>query len=222
MIGVLATGSELREPGSTLNPGQIYESNRIGVASLISAAGGIARTYPIVADTPDAVREALEVAFAETDAVVTSGGVSVGEMDLIKSTLEQVGGKVQFWRVAMKPGRPFVFGECRGKILFGLPGNPASALVTFKLLVQPALLRWQGVEDVAPRTYPGVLGDSLINSGVRRHFVRVKVDQDGNVFPTGLQASHALSSLSTANGLVDVPPNTTLEAGARIKVIRLD
>src|SRR5207244_1504488 len=153
---------------------------------------------PLVADTAESVRGALEAAFSECDAVVTSGGVSVGEMDFIKSAFEAAGRDLQFWRVAIKPGRPFVFGRYREKFLFGLPGNPVSALVTFLMLVRPALLRWQGAKDVSLPAHPGILAETLVNSGQRRHFMRVKVGTEGKVFSSGLQASHALSSLAAA------------------------
>jgi len=222
VIGVVATGSELREPGLSLAPGQIYESNRIGLSALIQGSGAIPRVYPLVADCAAAVREGLELALSQCDAVVTSGGVSVGEMDFIKTVFEAAGGQLQFWRVAIKPGRPFVFGRYREKFLFGLPGNPVSALVTFLLLVRPALLRWQGAQDVRMPSHAGVLGTALANPGQRRHFMRVKVDRDGNVLSAGIQASHVLSSLATANGLVDVPPDVTLPAGKKVNVMRWD
>ena len=222
VVGVVATGSELREPGQSLAPGQIYENNRIGISALLHSAGAIPIVYPLVADSPEAVQAGLETAFSQCDAVVTSGGVSVGEMDFIKTVFEAVGGELQFWRVAIKPGRPFVFGRYQKKFLFGLPGNPVSALVTFLLLVRPALLRWQGASDVRLPSHPGVLATALANPGPRRHFMRVRVDRDGKVFSAGVQASHMLSSLATANGLVDVPPEVALPAGTAVSVMRWD
>jgi molybdopterin molybdotransferase len=106
--------------------------------------------------------------------------------------------------------------------LFGLPGNPVSALVTFLLLVRPALLRWQGARDVALPAHPGVLAESLANPGERRHFMRVRVDSLGRIFSAGRQASHALGSLAAANGLVDVSPQTTLAVGSSVSVMRWD
>jgi len=220
VIGLLATGSELREPGQTLGAGNIYESNRIGLSALIRQAGAIPIIFSIVPDTAQDVRGALELAFNQCDAVVTSGGVSVGEMDFVKGAFEAVGGELQFWRVAVKPGRPFVFGRHGEKFLFGLPGNPVSALVTFLLLVRPALLRWQGAADVSLPAYSGVLAEPLANPGPRRHFIRVKVDSDGKIFSAGAQASHVLSSLADANGLVDVPPGTTMMAETAVQVLR--
>jgi molybdopterin molybdotransferase len=147
--------------------------------------------------------------------------VSVGELDFVKAALEAIGGSLQFWRVAIKPGRPFVLGRWREKLLFGLPGNPVSAFVTFLLLVRPALLRWQGANEVALPAHPGVLGEPLANPGSRRHFVRVKVDAAGIVRSAGLQASHIMSSLAEGNGLVDIPPGTTLAAGTAVRILRI-
>lgn len=220
VVGLLATGSELREPGDPLAPGQIYESNRAGLARLIESAGGIPKVFPLVPDTPDATRRALDRALAECDLAVTCGGVSVGETDFVKSAFEQLGGSLEFWKVAIKPGRPFAFGRRADKWLFGLPGNPVSALVTFLLLVRPALLRWQGAADISLPAAPGFLAEPLANTGSRRHFMRVAVDPAGQVRSAGLQASHILSSFASANGLVDVPPKTTLAAGTAVQVLR--
>lgn len=218
-VGLLATGSELREPGQPLMPGKIYESNRLMLAAMLDSVGVRARIYPIVPDSPVETRAALELALAECDCVITSGGVSVGEMDFVKSAFEQLGGDLQFWKVAIRPGRPFVFGQSGGKLLFGLPGNPVSAFVTCQLLVRPALLRWQGAVDTALPATPGILAEPLVNSGGRRHFMRVSVDPSGKIRSAGAQASHMLSSLAAANGLVDVPPNATLLAGAMVPVL---
>jgi len=219
-VGVIVTGSELREPGEPLAPGQIYESNRLMLANLVQGTGAMVRTFQIVEDAPPATRHALEQAFSECDVVVSSGGVSVGEMDFLKLAFAEAGGDLQFWKVAIRPGRPFAFGRRKGKLLFGLPGNPVSGLVTFLMLVRPALLRWQGAADLNLPTFPGVLAEPLINHGNRRHFVRVRVDSAGNVFSAGPQASHMLGSMAFANGLVDMPAETTLADGAKVPVIR--
>ena len=222
VVGLLATGSELREAGQPLAPGQIYESNRDALAPLVTRASGLPVIFPLVPDAPEATRAALECALAKCDVVVTSGGVSVGEMDFVKVAFESLGGQLEFWKVAIKPGRPFVFGRHGEKFLFGLPGNPVSALVTFLLLVRPAILRWQGARDIALPAYPGVLTEPLVNSGERRHFMRVRVDHSGKISSAGRQVSHALGSLAAANGLVDVPPRTTLAANSHVTVLRWD
>ena len=220
VAGLLATGSELREPGEPLAAGQIYESNRTGLAPLIEGSGAIVKVFPIVPDTPEATREALGSALGECDIVLTCGGVSVGELDFVKSAFEQLGGTLQFWNVAMKPGRPFSFGRSGSKWLFGLPGNPVSALVSFLLLARPALRRWQGAQAVGMPASPGVLAEPLANTGSRRHFIRVTMDAAGNVRSAGLQASHVLSSFALADGLVDVAPRTQLPAGTTVRVLR--
>jgi molybdopterin molybdotransferase len=219
-VGVLASGTELREPGQELLPGQIYESNRWALADLLKRAGADPKVRSPVPDSLTAIRTALERLLETCDVVVTSGGVSVGEMDFIKQAFQDAGGELEFWRVAIKPGRPVAFGRRGRKLFFGLPGNPVSAFVTFLLLVRPAILRWQGVQDVGLPAHPGVLAQPLENPGDRRHFMRVRVDAFGRVADAGLQASHALGSLAAANGLVDVPPHTTFAPGAAVRVLR--
>ena len=221
-VGLLATGSELREAGDTLAPGQIFESNRLGLATFVAQAGGCPGRFPLVPDTLAGTRAALAEAFSECDVVVTSGGVSVGEFDFVKDAFTALGGELNFWKVAIRPGKPFVFGRLGNKFLFGVPGNPVSAMVTFFLLVRPALLRWQGATEIAPPGHPGTLAEALSNRGERRHFVRVTVATDGAVRPAGVQASHFLSSMAEAHGLVDVPPQTTLAAGETVRVLRWD
>ncbi|HXG46468.1 MAG TPA: gephyrin-like molybdotransferase Glp [Methylomirabilota bacterium] len=219
-VGLLATGSELVEPGRPLVAGQVYESNRMMLAPLLRAAGAMPRAYPIVPDTRSATRTALERAFEQADVVVTTGGASVGDLDWVKQALADLGGETGFWRVAIKPGKPFLFGRWRDRWLFGLPGNPVSAFVTAFLLLRPAILRLQGAAETRPMTTPGRLAEVLINRGDRRHFVRVKVDSTGQVFAAGGQASHHLHSLAEAQGLVDVPPGVTLPVGAGVAVLR--
>jgi molybdopterin molybdotransferase len=220
-VAVLATGNELKEPGAKLAPGEIYESNRILIASLLSRLGMDPVVKPIVTDelaaTVNAIREA-----SECDAVVTCGGVSVGEYDFVKAAIGELGGAIDFWRVAIKPGKPFVHAHVSGKSLFGLPGNPVSALVTFWMLVRPALLRMAGANDVSARISLGVSAEEIRNPGDRRHFVRVTIDGEGNVRASGPQASHRLASLAAANGLVDVAAGETWPAGKTVKVILLD
>jgi molybdopterin molybdotransferase len=222
LVGLMATGSELREPGTGLEPGQIYESNRMGLAHLTRAAGGVPRPFNLVRDDPEETRRALEKAFEEVDYLVTSGGASVGEFDLVKEAFAALDGTVTFWKVAIKPGKPFVFGRLANKLFFGLPGNPVSSLVTFLLLVRPALLRFQGAGDVALSASQGVLGTGVENPGDRRHFMRVKLNADGMVWPCARQGSHMMSSLAGANGLIDVPPGMRLETGCRVSVFRWD
>lgn len=222
IVGVLATGSELCEPGHSLSTGQIYESNRAGLAALIRNAGARPRVLPLVRDTLADTKAALEAAFAECDIVVSSGGVSVGEFDFVKKAFPEIGGQLDFWRVAIRPGKPFIFGRWKNKILFGVPGNPVSAFVTFQLLIRPALLKLQGALEATPRTRHGILAQEFANPADRRHFVRVRTDWDARVYSAGPQASHCLGSLAQANGLLDVPPRTIFEAGKIVRVLDLE
>jgi molybdopterin molybdotransferase len=220
VVAFLATGDELRETGQVLTPGTIYESNRAGLSALARQAGAIPKPYPLLADDLILTKQALQAAFKECDVVVTSGGVSVGEMDWVRQAFTEMGGQLDFWTVAVRPGKPFAFGRHEGKLLFGLPGNPVSALVTFFLLARPALLRLQGARELRPPSSWGTLAEPLGNRGDRRHFVRVMLDADGRVRSAGSQASHILSSMARANGLVDVPSGTTWPEGTLVAVLQ--
>ena len=219
-VVVLANGSELRPPGAPLGPGEIHESNTAMLAALVRRAGGVPVAARCVPDDAEVLRSALAGAFAVADVVVTVGGASVGEHDLVKAEFTALGGELEFWRLALKPGKPFFFGRHQDKFLFGLPGNPVSAFVTAVLLVMPALRRLQGIADPGPPSTPGTLAGPLSNPDGRRHLVRVATDADGMVRASGAQASHLLGSLASADGLVDVPPRTTLAAGTAVRVVR--
>ncbi len=220
LVGLIATGSELREAGERLADGQIFESNRVALGALACQAGARTKFFPIIPDDPTQTEQVLGQALDECDAVVSAGGVSVGEFDFVKGAFERLGGDLEFWKVAIKPGKPFVFGCRSDKFLFGVPGNPVSALVTFLLLVRPALLRLQGGKEVGLPSHPGVLAEPISNRGDRRHFIRVRSDSQGAIRIAGMQASHVLNSLGQANGLIDVPPQTALQAGESVRVLR--
>jgi molybdopterin molybdotransferase len=218
IVGIIATGSELKEPGEGLLPGQIYESNRVGLAALLKLAGAKPVIYPIVPDVLQATEQALALAFSQCDLVLTAGGASVGELDLVKPAFSRLGGELHFWKIAIRPGRPFLFGAWNGKFLFGLPGNPVSAVVTLLLLMWPAIRRWQGALQVELPALSGILREPLVNRGERRHFMRVIWDSTGEVRPAGAQESHVLSCLAASRGLVDVPPQTSLAAGTNVLI----
>lgn len=218
-VTLVPNGSELVPIGSQLRPGQVYESNTVVLRELVAGVGG---EVDFVAPPPDEVGRVgsvLSEAFSRADVVITIGGASVGEHDLIRPAFEQLGGRLEFWKLALKPGKPFFFGTLGDKFLFGLPGNPVSAFVTGVLLVLPALRKLQG-GNPAHRVTHATLGQSITNPDSRRHFVRVATDPEGVVRPTGPQASHLLRSLATADGLVDVAPGASLDAGATVPVIR--
>ena len=221
-VGLVTTGSELVEPPGELQPGEIYESNRAMLASLVSKANGLPTPYPIVPDTLEATVAALGRAFAENDAVLTSGGVSVGDHDHVRPAIERLGGSLDFWKVAVKPGKPFVLGQVGGKPVFGMPGNPVSAIVTYLLMVRPALLKMRGATEWRLAKRPGRLANELVNKGDRRHFVRVTIDDLGLVRSVGGQRSHMLGSLAKSNSLVDLPPGSRLAKGDPVDVLLID
>ncbi len=221
-VGILATGQELQEAGEPLRPGAIYESNRMVLAELVRRVGGEPTVYPLVEDTLEDTKTALARAAAENDAVVTSGGVSVGDYDLIRPGIEALGGELHFWRVRLRPGKPFVFASLDGIPLFGLPGNPVSAVTTFMVLVRPALLKMQGAEERTPPIRRTTMGEHLSNPGDRPHYFRVQFDSDGAATSSGLQGSHALQSLARSDGWLRVEPGESLTPGTPVEVMLWD
>jgi molybdopterin molybdotransferase len=214
-VALIATGDELTEPGDALTHGKIYESNRTLLHALLAPVAIRPAIIPLVRDDLDTTISVLKDAFAEQDAVITTGGVSVGEFDFVKEAFNRIGGVIDHWKIAIRPGKPFVFGKLGSKLLFGLPGNPVSALVTFLVLVRPALLKMQGAEQCELPRVPAELTTEINNPGDRRHFVRARFEE-GKVALLGRQASHMLGSIGAANCLVDVPPGTQLQRGAMV------
>jgi molybdopterin molybdotransferase len=224
-VAVLATGTELAPPGSRLGPGQVYESNSVMLAAALAAAGAAVDVLAAVADDASAHREALERGLS-ADMLVTSGGVSVGPHDLVRQIEAELGVEEVFWRVAIKPGKPVAFGVRGATLVFGLPGNPVSALVACELFVKPALRALQGLPDPLPRFEPGRLGSPLRRNGARDEFVRARarLDRDGVVVePLSGQESHMIVRSSAADAVVHVPRGEgELAAGATVSWLRLD
>lgn len=201
-VAVLATGSELKTPGTPLGPGEIYETNRVMLQESIRSSGAIPHLFDPVPDQEDAHLHSLQDATAD-DAVVIAGGVSVGERDLVKAALKDLGGEIELWRVAVRPGKPFLFGRLKDAWIFGLPGNPVSAYVTFALFVRPALLAMQGWRGASMTTTNAVLSKSVNNQGERPHYLRGRL-KAGRFTPFDHQESHALFALSRANALLRI------------------
>jgi molybdopterin molybdotransferase len=222
-VAVFSTGDEVVDLDAPLEPGQIRDSNRYTLASAIRASGAEPWVRGIVRDSPDALRSALREA-AAADAIVTSGGVSVGDHDYMKPVLAELG-TVDFWAIAIRPGRPLAFGELkdgeRRVPIFGLPGNTVSALVTFELFVRPALLRMQGRANVARPRAKARLLDPVDKPDFLRVFARGIHDPDaGTVRLTGPQGSGILRSMSLANCLIDLPVGPSrVEKGEMVDVI---
>lgn len=204
---VLSTGTELRRPGEPLGPGQIYESNSTMLRAALADAGAEVESFEPVADDVDAHRAALERALM-FDLVVTSGGVSVGPHDLVRSIEHELGVEEVFWRVAVKPGKPVAFGVRGRTLVFGLPGNPVSALVGFELFVRPALRALQGVAEPGPRFVLARLGSPRRRSSSRDELVRARTRTDEGelvVEPLQGQESHMIVRAAAADALLLVP-----------------
>lgn len=203
VVTVLATGDELVPPGRPLGPGQIHDSNALTLAALATRSGAHVRARVHIADTPAATEADLGAALALSDVVIISGGVSVGPHDHVKPALEALGVDEHFWRVRLRPGKPTWFGTKDGTLVFGLPGNPVSAMVTFLLFARPALLQLQGADPTRTRI-PATLTEAIPRHANRDEAVRVTLtEHDGQrrATPTGPQGSHQLRSMLHADGL---------------------
>lgn len=224
-VGVLVTGAEIVEPGRPLAAGQIYDANSFTLTGLVRRAGCEPVELGIADDTKEDLQEKIDYGLSECDAVVTVGGVSVGEYDLVKDVLKDLGCQLSFWQVAMRPGKPFVFATQPDRFVFGLPGNPVSAAVTFLVLVRPALLKLRGLTDVDLPRVSAEAADDFVNRGDRLHFMRGKLEKHGEkwmVNPLPRQGSHMISSLANSNCLVEVPAGETVASGATVAAIVID
>lgn len=217
-VAVLATGDELVPPGAPLGPGQVHDSNRVTIGALARRDGAdvvLARDVP---DDAGATREAIADALEHCDVLLLSGGVSVGPHDHVKPALERLGVEERFWRVALRPGKPTWFGTRGETLVFGLPGNPVSAMVTYLLFARPALAALQGARAAQPARV--TLGEPLTAHPHRDECVRVRVE-DGRAYSTGPQGSHILRSMALADGLIVVPrgERRVLAAGTEVELL---
>jgi molybdopterin molybdotransferase len=223
-VAVLATGSELVAPGQPLRSGQVYEANTLMLASSLVAAGAEVLSEPPAADDEPALRAALERGLG-ADVLVTSGGVSVGEHDLVRAVERELGVEEVFWRVSIKPGKPVSFGVRADTLVFGLPGNPVSALVGCELFVKPALRALQGLAEPLARFEPGRLATRLKRNEERDEFVRARSHADADAIvlePVVGQESHMIVRSGAADALVHIPRgNGELAAGTTVQWLRL-
>jgi len=222
-VAIISTGDELAEPGQSLLPGQIYNSNAYALAAQVAEAGGFVAHRSIARDTPQALRAAFD-ACRDMDMIVTSGGVSVGEFDYVKSVFAERG-QVDFWRAAIRPGKPIAFGHWDKTLFFGLPGNPVSSLVTFELFVRPALRRMLGAVHVSRTAIQATLMQDARHEPGRRSFQRGRVQLVHGQWQAhmgGRQGSHQLSALPHANALLVIPEDVSLlPAGESITALLL-
>jgi molybdopterin molybdotransferase len=223
-VAILTTGTELRPPGEALGPGEIYESNGAMLAALLADAGAEVERLPPVHDDEAAHREALRDAL-ELDVAVTSGGVSVGPHDLVRTVAGELGVEEVFWGVAMRPGKPLSCGVRGSTLVFGLPGNPVSSLVGAELFVRPALLALQGAADPGPRWSHGRLAVPARRNPRRDELARAQSTVSGDAVelrPVTGQESHMIVRAAAADALVHVPRGDgDLPAGAGVRYLRL-
>ena len=225
-VGILATGDELLEPGETLQPGKIYNANAYSTAAQVREAGGVPVMLGIARDTTESLSEKIRYALEQgADMLISSGGVSVGDFDLVKDMLASQG-EIDFWQVNMKPGKPLAFGQLGGVPMIGLPGNPVSSMISFELFGRPAIQKMMG-QPVTPRPQVHAqMRDYYKKTDDRRHFIRVRVeggDGASTATLTGDQGSGILTSLSRANGLAVIPEDwPDVRPGQRVAVWILD
>jgi len=213
---IVSTGDEVVRPGGKLDQGQIYDSNLALLQALMQHCGASVKSAEHCADHRERLIRAIERGIKSHILVIT-GGVSVGEHDLVQAALRSLGAKIDIWRVAIKPGKPFLFGEAGGCAVFGLPGNPVSAFVTFLQFVQPAILKMMGANNLnLPKTSARLTTD-LANEGDRPHYVRGRIE-NGTFVPVGRQESHALFGLSQSNALLRIAVGESLRAGEIVDV----
>jgi len=224
-IAVIATGSELVEPGTKLTGGKIRNSNAYALFSLALKAGAEPKYLGIVPDQKSELRKKLNQA-RKFELVVLSGGVSVGGYDLVKDQLKEFGVRSVFWQVQIKPGKPMFFGTRRHHLVFGLPGNPVSAMLTFQLFVRPAIDQMLGKNKIGMPAGKAILLDNLTLKPGRKQFIRGILDQTGmvmQVLPFPFQKSGILKSMVKSNVLIVVPPEIeAMEKGEEVEILFLD
>jgi molybdopterin molybdotransferase len=220
-VAILSTGNELADLGTVPGPGQIPNTNTYSLMAQTLEAGAEPVNLGVVPDRLEAIVERLGWAVS-ADVLISSAGVSVGELDLVREALQRSGAELHLWKVSMRPGKPITFGSLGGRPVFGLPGNPVSAMVTFELFVRPALRRMLGCAAVArPRVVARAL-EPIANPGVRRGYLRVALSREVDGYGarlTGDQGSGILRSMVLADGLAVVAPDTEIPAGGPVEVI---
>lgn len=221
IVAILSTGDELVDLDEPLREGKLVSSNSYSLAAQVTECGAIPLSLGICSD--DGQEQRLRLCQGlRADVIVTSGGVSVGKYDLVKDSLSQIGVNVKFWKVAMKPGKPLVFGTIGNKPVFGLPGNPTSAMTSFEQFVRPGLLKMMGHTKLFRPTIEAILAEDISSEPGRLHLVRCALfEEDGRTMArsTGTQSSGALRSMVLADGLMIIPPvQDGFPRGTKVKV----
>jgi len=206
-VAILSTGDELADLDERFSEEKIINSNSYGIAAAVQEAGGIPLLLGIARDTPAALKEKISHGLT-ADMLVLSGGVSMGDYDFTKAVFHELGAEMNFWKLAIRPGQPFVFGKIQGKLAFGLPGNPVSSMVTFEQLVRPAMLKMSGHRSYGRPVVQAIFLERFSKRTDRRHFLRGVLTREDGVFKvrtTGAQGSGMLTSMVKANCLIDIP-----------------
>ncbi|HSR12514.1 MAG TPA: gephyrin-like molybdotransferase Glp, partial [Thermodesulfobacteriota bacterium] len=223
-VAILSTGDELLEVDEPWEPGKIVNSNSYSLAALVAESGAVPMQLGIARDKSEELSSRIRQGLV-ADILITSGGVSVGDYDLVKTMLKEMG-QMNFWKVAMRPGQPLAFGTVAGKPLFGLPGNPVSSMVSFEMFVRPSLLKMSGHKNLFRPALKAVLLEDVEKKAGLTHFIRCRLIADGekiSASTTGEQGSGILSSMVKAQGLIVLPREQTLaRAGEEVKVLLLD
>jgi molybdopterin molybdotransferase len=221
LVAILSTGDELVDLDEPFSDGKVVCSNSYSLAAQVAECGAIPLSLGIATDDESDQRSRISDGL-RADVILTSGGVSVGKYDLVKDTLSELGMKVKFWKVAMKPGKPLVFGTIGNKPVFGLPGNPTSAMISFEQFVRPALLKMMGRKNLFRPLIEATLAEDAGRASDRLHLVRCKLfEKDGQMMAvtTGTQSSGALRSMVLADGLMFLQPEESpFTAGKRVKI----
>lgn len=222
-VAILATGNEIADLGETLAPGQIRNSNSYSLAAQVMGCGARVKLLGVAIDTPASLRQKLEEGF-QADVLLTTGGVSVGDYDHVKATFQEVGAEIKLWQVAMRPGKPLVFGLRGKKPFFGIPGNPVATVVSFEEFVRPALRKMMGYGCLCNPTITARLEERLEKKPGRRYYIRVRLRCENGEYratTTGPQGSGILTSLVSAHGLAILPEEVTAMEAGEIVPVRL-
>jgi len=221
IVAIMATGDELVAPGETPNPDQIIASNSYGIAAQLEAAGAETRLLPIARDTRAALRDVFKMAKG-ADLIVTIGGASVGDHDLVAEVAADLNMEQSFYKIAMRPGKPLMAGNMDGTAMIGLPGNPVSSMVCSTLFILPLIAKMQGLPATAPKTTQHMLANDLTANGPREHYMRAQLGPDGTVKVHEAQDSALMSVLAASNALVVRPIRDPARAkGDTVAVITL-
>lgn len=225
-IGVMSTGTELKDITEELEQGKIYNSNLYSITASLLKNNCEPVNLGIAGDTIEEIAAQIENNIDNCDMIISTGGASVGDYDLIHKVYEEIGAETLFWRLKMKPGTPALAAYYKDKVLIGLSGNPGAALITFETIAKPLLKKMSGVNNFKRKTLRGVMMDDFLKTSSQRRFMRVKVKLEGErieVFLSGKQNPGVLRSMISCNGLVDISPNTPpLRKGDKVDVALLD